>query len=34
MDYQPDLPGINWDQACNPDQPEFDFTYDSDDDEE
>lgn len=34
MEYQPDLPGIDWDQACNPDQLELDLTFDSDDDEE
>ena len=31
MDYQPYLPGIDWDQAFNPDQPELDLTFDSDD---
>jgi hypothetical protein len=34
MDYQPDLPGIDWNQVCNPDQPEFDFTFDSNDDDD
>ena len=34
MDYQPDLPGIDWEKECNPDQLELDLTYGSDDDEE